>query len=81
MVRAPFYDKDGVKKGAWNLEEDDKLRACILKYGHSNWRELPKVAGMQQNKRIKLVIPNFYPQFFFLTYLYFWPFTILSQYI
>lgn len=54
MVRAPFYDKDGIKKGAWSLQEDDKLRACILKYGHPNWREIPKLAGMQQNKRIKL---------------------------
>ncbi|EEF49107.1 r2r3-myb transcription factor, putative [Ricinus communis] len=42
MVRGPFIDKNGLKKGAWSREEDDKLRAYILKYGHWNWRELPK---------------------------------------
>ncbi|XVF66916.1 hypothetical protein PTKIN_Ptkin10aG0078100 [Pterospermum kingtungense] len=46
MVRAPFYDKNGVKKGAWSPEEDTKLRSCIQKYGHCNWRELPKYAGL-----------------------------------
>ncbi|GAY60713.1 hypothetical protein CUMW_204140 [Citrus unshiu] len=45
MVRAPTYDENGMKKGAWSKEEDDKLRAYILKYGHWNWREIPKFAG------------------------------------
>lgn len=45
MVRAPFYDKNGVKKGAWSPEEDHKLRSYIEKFGHWNWRELPKYAG------------------------------------
>ena len=46
MVRTPFYDKNGLKKGAWSVEEDNKLRAYIQRFGHWNWRELPKVAGI-----------------------------------
>ncbi|KAL4348847.1 hypothetical protein GQ457_17G024220 [Hibiscus cannabinus] len=48
MVRAPFYDKNGVKKGAWSAEEDDKLRSYIQRFGHWNWRELPKHAGLER---------------------------------
>ncbi|KAJ8749327.1 hypothetical protein K2173_018811 [Erythroxylum novogranatense] len=48
MVRAPFFDKNGVRKGAWSKEEDDKLKAYIEKYGHWNWRELPKFAGLSR---------------------------------
>ncbi|KAL6140052.1 hypothetical protein ACLB2K_058353 [Fragaria x ananassa] len=48
MVRAPFYDKSGVKKGAWDAEEDDKLRSYIQSYGHWNWRQLPKYAGISR---------------------------------
>ncbi|KAK4577428.1 hypothetical protein RGQ29_027789 [Quercus rubra] len=48
MVRAPFYDKNGLKKGAWSVEEDDKLRAYIERFGHWNWRELPKFAGLSR---------------------------------
>ncbi|KAL9145169.1 hypothetical protein ABFS82_13G022400 [Erythranthe guttata] len=48
MVRAPFYDKNGVKKGAWSEEEDNKLKAYILRYGHWNWRLLPKFAGLER---------------------------------
>ncbi|GMG98639.1 hypothetical protein Nepgr_000479 [Nepenthes gracilis] len=46
MVRAPIYDKNGLKKGAWSEEEDNKLRAYVLRYGHFNWRQLPKFAGL-----------------------------------
>ncbi|XP_058759665.1 transcription factor WER-like [Vicia villosa] len=46
MVRAPFYDKNGVKKGAWSKEEDECLTAYIQKHGHSNWRQLPNHAGL-----------------------------------
>lgn len=45
MVRAPVVDKDGVKRGAWSLEEDQKLRAYIEKYGPWKWREVPRLAG------------------------------------
>ncbi|KAI3793163.1 hypothetical protein L1987_35778 [Smallanthus sonchifolius] len=46
MVRAPCIDKNGMKKGAWSEEEDNKLRDYIQRYGHWNWRELPKYAGL-----------------------------------
>ncbi|WCJ37649.1 myb domain protein 10 [Euphorbia peplus] len=48
MVRGGCIDENGVKKGAWSQEEDDKLKAYILKYGHWNWRELPKFAGLSR---------------------------------
>ncbi|KAK9052006.1 hypothetical protein SSX86_028634 [Deinandra increscens subsp. villosa] len=48
MVRSPFFDKNGIKKGAWSDEEDNKLRAYIQRYGHPNWRELPKFAGLSR---------------------------------
>ncbi|XP_022764001.1 transcription factor MYB15-like [Durio zibethinus] len=49
MVRAPFYDKNGMKKGAWSPQEDHKLRSYIQRFGHWNWRELPKFAGLKRD--------------------------------
>ncbi|XP_027343339.1 transcription factor MYB4-like [Abrus precatorius] len=46
MGRAPSSDKNGLKKGAWAPEEDKKLIAYVTKYGHWNWRLLPKFAGL-----------------------------------
>ncbi|CAI9275572.1 unnamed protein product [Lactuca saligna] len=48
MVKAPCFDKDGIKKGAWSEEEDSKLRLYIERHGHRNWRELPKLAGLSR---------------------------------
>ncbi|KAG6432075.1 hypothetical protein SASPL_103648 [Salvia splendens] len=48
MVKAAYVDKDGLKKGAWSEEEDNKLRSYIVRYGHWNWRLLPKFAGLQR---------------------------------
>ncbi|KAA8526448.1 hypothetical protein F0562_008349 [Nyssa sinensis] len=48
MVRTACFDKNGMKKGAWSPEEDNKLRAYVLRYGHWNWRELPKYAGLSR---------------------------------
>lgn len=45
MVRAPCCDKVGLKKGPWTTEEDQILISYIRKYGHENWRALPKQAG------------------------------------
>ncbi|KAJ4847887.1 hypothetical protein Tsubulata_011615, partial [Turnera subulata] len=39
---APYFDKDGLRKGAWSQEEDDKLRAYVQNHGHCSWSELPK---------------------------------------
>ncbi|XP_028795772.1 transcription factor MYB3R-5-like [Neltuma alba] len=45
MTRSPYYDKNGIKRGAWSKEEDERLRAYVEIYGHRNWRQLPKHAG------------------------------------
>ncbi|KAF8414012.1 hypothetical protein HHK36_002010 [Tetracentron sinense] len=47
MVRTPCCEKTGIKKGAWTPEEDKKLSAYIRRYGHWNWRELPKYAASE----------------------------------
>ncbi|PIN01532.1 Transcription factor, Myb superfamily [Handroanthus impetiginosus] len=47
-MRAPYIDKNGLKKGAWSEEEDKKLRDYILRYGHWNWKLLPKFAGLKR---------------------------------
>ncbi|KAJ9169611.1 hypothetical protein P3X46_017780 [Hevea brasiliensis] len=46
MVRAPCCEKMGLKKGPWTPEEDQMLINHIQQYGHSNWRALPKQAGL-----------------------------------
>nr|QSD99602.1 MYB family transcription factor [Melilotus albus] len=46
--RAPCCDKSQVKRGPWSPAEDLKLIAFIQKYGHENWRALPKQAGLQR---------------------------------
>ncbi|XP_028796499.1 transcription factor MYB8-like [Neltuma alba] len=48
MTRGHCYDKNGVKRGAWSKEEDERLRAYVERYGHSNWRQLPKHAGLSR---------------------------------
>ncbi|CAA2995899.1 transcription factor MYB102-like [Olea europaea subsp. europaea] len=48
MGRAPCCDKNGLKKGPWTPEEDQKLIAFIQKHGYGNWRNLPKNAGLQR---------------------------------
>lgn len=45
MVKGTYVDKNGVRKGAWTQDEDDRLRAYVEQHGHSNWRLLPKFAG------------------------------------
>ncbi|XP_074562047.1 transcription factor MYB15-like [Curcuma longa] len=46
MVRAPCCEKMGQNKGPWTLEEDKVLVDYIRRHGHSNWRALPKQAGL-----------------------------------
>uniref|UniRef100_A0A0A0LXA4 Uncharacterized protein n=1 Tax=Cucumis sativus TaxID=3659 RepID=A0A0A0LXA4_CUCSA len=48
MGRTPCCDKNGLKKGPWTPEEDQKLIDYIQKNGHGNWRTLPKNAGLQR---------------------------------
>ncbi|KAL0353401.1 UNVERIFIED_CONTAM: Transcription factor [Sesamum angustifolium] len=46
MGRAPCCDKSKVRSGPWSPEEDLKLITFIQKHGHTNWRALPKQAGL-----------------------------------
>ncbi|MCL7030004.1 hypothetical protein MKW94_021148 [Papaver nudicaule] len=48
MGRAPCCDKNGLKKGPWTTEEDQKLVDYIQKHGYGSWRTLPKNAGLQR---------------------------------
>ncbi|KAH7289743.1 hypothetical protein KP509_30G017400 [Ceratopteris richardii] len=46
MGRAPCCEKQGLKKGPWTPDEDEKLIAYIQQHGHGSWRSLPKLAGL-----------------------------------
>ncbi|XVF78035.1 hypothetical protein PTKIN_Ptkin14bG0095900 [Pterospermum kingtungense] len=48
MAKPPCCDKNGVKKGPWTAEEDQKLIAYIQRHGHGRWRTLPKNAGLKR---------------------------------
>ncbi|XP_065875185.1 transcription factor MYB92-like [Euphorbia lathyris] len=48
MGRSPCCDEIGLKKGPWTPEEDQKLVKYIQKHGHSSWRALPKLAGLNR---------------------------------
>ncbi|KAH7841350.1 hypothetical protein Vadar_028660 [Vaccinium darrowii] len=45
-MRVPCCEHMGQKKGPWTPEEDQILISYIRKYGHDNWRALPKQAGL-----------------------------------
>ncbi|KAG2309918.1 hypothetical protein Bca4012_024432 [Brassica carinata] len=48
MGRSPSSDGSGLKKGPWTPEEDEKLVNYVQKHGHSSWRALPKLAGLNR---------------------------------
>ncbi|XP_010528356.1 PREDICTED: transcription factor MYB32-like [Tarenaya hassleriana] len=48
MGRSPCCDKDGLKKGPWTPEEDEKLLAYVEQHGHGGWRSLPSKAGLHR---------------------------------
>ncbi|CAF2135552.1 unnamed protein product [Brassica napus] len=48
MGRSPSSDDSGLKKGPWTPEEDEKLVNYVQKHGHSSWRALPKLAGLNR---------------------------------
>ncbi|KAE8669116.1 Transcription factor MYB39 [Hibiscus syriacus] len=48
MGRSPCCDEDGLKKGPWTPEEDQKLVQFIKNHGHGSWRALPKLAGLNR---------------------------------
>ena len=46
MGRSPCYEADqGLKRGPWTAEEDQKLLVYIEQHGHGSWRALPAKAG------------------------------------
>ncbi|KAJ3695815.1 hypothetical protein LUZ60_001192 [Juncus effusus] len=48
MGRSPCCDANGLKKGPWTPEEDQKLMQHIRKHGHGSWRALPKLAELNR---------------------------------
>ncbi|KAF2591679.1 hypothetical protein F2Q70_00041011 [Brassica cretica] len=46
--RKTWVDGDGMKKGEWTAEEDQNLVAYINEHGVSDWRSLPKRAGIDR---------------------------------
>ncbi|KAE8660097.1 MYB122 protein [Hibiscus syriacus] len=48
MGRSPSCSSDGLKKGAWTLEEDHKLISYVQKHGEGGWRSLPQKAGLER---------------------------------
>ncbi|KAI3824365.1 hypothetical protein L1987_05823 [Smallanthus sonchifolius] len=48
MGRPLSCDESGLKKGPWTDEEDQKLIKHIQKHGHSSWRSLPRLAGLNR---------------------------------
>ncbi|XP_039125039.1 transcription factor MYB102-like [Dioscorea cayenensis subsp. rotundata] len=48
MGRTPCCDKNGLKKGPWTSEEDQKLVDYIHNNGEGRWRTLPKNAGLSR---------------------------------
>ncbi|KAE8656279.1 Myb-related protein Myb4 [Hibiscus syriacus] len=41
-------DENGLKKGPWTPQEDQKLLQYIERHGHGSWRALPKLAGLNR---------------------------------
>ncbi|KAL5705241.1 Transcription factor myb93 [Ranunculus cassubicifolius] len=48
MGRSPCCDENGLKKGPWTPEEDEKLVQYIQEKGHGSWRALPKLADLNR---------------------------------
>ncbi|KAG2707096.1 hypothetical protein I3760_05G132100 [Carya illinoinensis] len=60
MGRCQCCEKEGLKKGPWTPEEDQKLLAYIEEHGHGSWRALPAKAGVQRcGKSCRLRWTNF----------------------
>ncbi|XP_038718533.1 transcription factor MYB34-like [Tripterygium wilfordii] len=48
MGRTPCCNAQGLKKGAWTPDEDQKLVAYISEHGEGGWRTLPHKAGLSR---------------------------------
>ena len=58
MGRSPCCEKDGLKKGPWTPEEDQKLLAYIEQHGHGCWRSLPAKAGELDRKLVPAIVDS-----------------------
>ncbi|EOA12446.1 hypothetical protein CARUB_v10028573mg [Capsella rubella] len=50
MVRTPCCKEEGIKKGAWTPEEDQKLIAYVQLHGEGGWRTLPEKADIKRGE-------------------------------
>ncbi|CAL0319894.1 unnamed protein product [Lupinus luteus] len=48
MGRTPCCNHEEMKKGAWTVEEDQKLVTYIQTHGTGSWRTMPQKAGLQR---------------------------------
>ncbi|CAN8252004.1 unnamed protein product [Cochlearia groenlandica] len=48
MSRKPCCVREGLKKGAWTIEEDKKLISYIHEHGEGGWRDIPQKAGLKR---------------------------------
>ncbi|KAF8118720.1 hypothetical protein N665_0002s0034 [Sinapis alba] len=48
MSRKPCCVGEGLKKGAWTIEEDKKLISYIHEHGEGGWRDIPQKAGLKR---------------------------------
>ncbi|PHT76677.1 Transcription factor [Capsicum annuum] len=49
MGRSPCLDKEGLKKGPWTPDEDQKLLAYVEEHGYPcSWSDFPARAGLQR---------------------------------
>ncbi|KAK3040776.1 hypothetical protein RJ639_029120 [Escallonia herrerae] len=48
MGRQPCFEKSGLNRGPWTIEEDHKLMTFILSNGIQCWRTVPKLAGLHR---------------------------------
>lgn len=49
MGRSPSTsEENGLKKGPWTPEEDEKLREYISEHGIGSWRALPRLVGLNR---------------------------------
>ncbi|XP_022726322.1 transcription factor MYB16-like [Durio zibethinus] len=48
MGRSTCYEKEGLKRGPWTPEEDQRLTVYIQQHGHGSWNALPEKAGLKR---------------------------------
>ncbi|KFK44024.1 hypothetical protein AALP_AA1G205500 [Arabis alpina] len=48
MGKTTWFDVDGMRKGEWTAEEDQKLIVYINEFGIGDWRSLPPKAGLRR---------------------------------